>query len=197
MNCFTPPKISDEEMPCCPQYCRSTALDGTLVRESRGWYWRNGGTATGVVDLLNGERFDFRILMDSDREVVEFPEFICWEPDSWPGLSEHGTLPCRDPFAVYQFHWLYPEYRDRPLGAWQFGRETFEIWALNIFGPTWPPEQTERILKKARSLGARIPENGFRVHHAVGTKDRRKFERRRRHSHRSGSAPSTFHELRP
>jgi hypothetical protein len=108
-------------------------------------------------------------------------------------LIESGTLPCDDAFAWHEFHKRYPQYRDHPLRSVEFRREAFEFWAAQLFGPTWPPELTEAFLPRARSLGARIPENGFRVHYPVGPQARRRFERRHRHANKPvGSALSHF-----
>ena len=75
------------------QYALPSALDGTLMRWDDGrCYWRDGERDGYIVDLLNRDRFDFRVIQLFGNEVVEFPEFICLEPDSWPELAEHGML---------------------------------------------------------------------------------------------------------
>lgn len=47
-----------------------TALGGTLVRKSDGWYWRDGQRATDVEDLTAGQFYNFRI---SRGKFVEVP----------------------------------------------------------------------------------------------------------------------------
>jgi hypothetical protein len=159
------------------QYALPSALDGTLMRWDDGrCYWRDGERDGYIVDLLNRDRFDFRVIQLFGNEVVEFPELIGWEPNSWPELAEHGMLPCVDPFAIYEFERRYPKYRGRQLRAHHFGYEAYNIWAGHIFGPTWQPEESKSVLQKAQSLGARIQELNLRPYFPVTREHRRRFE---------------------
>jgi hypothetical protein len=139
-----------------------TVLGKTLIGKAAGWEWVDGQPEPGVEHLRLDQVCDFGLtVLPGQGTWVEVPDFEVSGNSflRWVGENNYRRRVCRDPVSRRKWRALHPKQPVPCVTAYLVPFSDWQERAAQVVGACWDATQNERILARARSLGAILPDS--------------------------------------